>query len=284
MIERRSGTSGVLSTTGAVALLILASVAPVPARAAPPASTDSGPQAKACAPFDHEHTAWTAILKQYVHDGRVDYTGLAKHGRPALEGYLHTLAEACPAEYPHWTRDQKLAYWINAYNAFTIQLILDHFPLDSIRSIGILPGFAFRDSFIHLQPFRQDDISLDDIENGILRGKLEEVRIHFAIVCASKSCPVLQSEAYRASDLDQQLDAAARRFVRDPNRNHYDPATDTLYLSSIFKWFRSDFEHAAGSLPAFVDRYADGAMKKRLDRGEPAHIEFLDYDWSLNGA
>jgi hypothetical protein len=121
-------------------------------------------------------------------------------------------------------------------------------------------------------------VSLDDIENGTLRADFREPRIHFALVCASRSCPALRGEAYRAADLDRQLDEQARAFLADPTKNRFDPATNTLHLSSIFKWFRADFEAAAGSLPAYVGGY----LSDPRAAAPGVRIEFLDYDWSLN--
>src|SRR5437763_1966360 len=119
-------------------------------------------------------------------------------------------------------------------------------------------------------------------EHEHLRKDFGEPRVHFAIVCASVTCPPLRSEAYRAADLDRQLDDQARRFLADPSRNRFDRRSRTLHLSSIFKWFREDFEKAAGSLPAFVARYVDPATAAAVE--EPSvRIEFVDYDWSLNG-
>ncbi|MBI2187063.1 MAG: DUF547 domain-containing protein [Acidobacteria bacterium] len=230
--------------------------------------------------FDHEHRSWTAILAQYVVDGSVNYRGLADRGQPALDAYLSALGAASPAE-SGWTREERLAFWINAYNAFAIRLILDHYPLRSIRSIGFLPLAAFRTKFIPLGAGRTP-ISLNVIENEILRKQLQDARIHFAIVCASKSCPALRSEAYRSSVLDQQLDTAARAFLDDPSKNRWDPASRTLSLSSIFKWFRDDFERAGGTLLAFVGRYLRQPVAADLQKGK-VRIVFLNYDWSLNG-
>ncbi|MBI3047494.1 MAG: DUF547 domain-containing protein [Acidobacteria bacterium] len=231
-------------------------------------------------PFDHEHRSWTAILAQYVSDGSVDYRGLAYRGRPVLDAYLSALSAASPAE-SGWTREERLAFWMNAYNAFTIRLILDHYPLPSIRSIGVLPLAAFRTKFIPLGAGRTP-ISLNVIENEILRKQLQDARIHFAIVCASQSCPALRSEAYRSSVVDRQLDEAARAFLDDPSKNRWDPASRTLYLSSIFKWFRDDFERAGGTLLAFVGRYLPRPVAADLEKGR-VRIVFLNYDWFLNG-
>jgi hypothetical protein len=184
------------------------------------------------------------------------------------------------AEYDAWTREQKLAYWINVYNAFTVRLVVDHYPLRSIRSIGVLPGSAFRKSFIPMKSLRGRKLSLDDVEHEILRREFDEPRIHFAIVCASLSCPVLRGEAYRARELDSQLDHAAREFVRDPRRNRFDAGAGIFHASAIFKWFREDFERG-GSLRSFLSSYTDRAAAAALRNGD-ARIEYLDYDWSLN--
>jgi hypothetical protein len=211
----------------------------------------------------------------------VDYAALKRERQPALDAYLRSLESVERSELESWPRSDQLAFWIDAYNAYTVKLVLDHHPIRSIRSIGVLPGAAFRKTFIPLERVAGRKLSLDDIEHRILRERFRDPRIHFAIVCASRSCPVLRDEAYRGRDLDSQLDDAARSFLRDPARNRYGPASRTLFLSSIFKWFRGDFEAAAGSLPAFVARYADEPTAEALRRGG-VKIEFLDYDWSLN--
>jgi hypothetical protein len=232
----------------------------------------------ACAPVDHDHTTWTTILGRFVRSGEVAYGRLKRDGAPLLATYLDGLSSACADDYMRWSRAERLAFWINAYNAFTVKLVLDHYPIASIRRIGWLPGAAFRERFIPMPGLKGGSVSLDDIENGTLRADFREPRIHFALVCASRSCPTLRGEAYRAADLDRQLDDQAHSFLGDPTKNRFDPTTNTLHLSSIFKWFRVDFEATAGSLPAYVGRYL-------RDPGATApgvHIEFLDYDWSLN--
>ena len=233
----------------------------------------------AAADFDRDHSAWTAVPSKYVRDGDVDYQGLAGEGRASFDAYLRSL-QAASAFEPTWSRDERMAFWINAYNAFTIRLVLDHYPLKSIRSIGLLPGAAFRKKFIPLGK-GGEEISLDTIEHEILRAQFQDARIHFAIVCASKSCPALRSEAYRARDLPHQLDDAARGFLADPSKNRLDVASGTLQLSPIFKWFREDFERDAGSLEAFVARHASPADAERIGATK-TRLVFLDYDWSLN--
>ena len=230
--------------------------------------------------FDHEHAAWTDLLGRYVRDGVVDYAGLNQDGQPALNAYLEDL-ETAAGHQSAWPREQRLAYWINAYNAYTVRLILDNYPLKSIRSIGLLPGAAFRRRFIPLG-IGGAELTLDDIEHRTLRPEFEDARIHFAIVCASISCPPLQSQAFRASDIDAELDAAARQFLTDETRNRLETDSATLFLSSIFDWFREDFERDAGSLEAFVSRFLSESDAAAFRIGS-FRIRFLDYDWSLNG-
>lgn len=241
--------------------------------------------ADGCGRFDHSHGAWTTLLSRQVRSGWVDYAGLKPEGRGALAAYLATLEGVCRGHIDRWTRPQRLAFWINVYNAYAVRLVLEHHPIASIRSIGFLPFAAFRERFIPLGLLRGEAdarLSLDDVEHGILRKEFGEPRIHFAIVCASKGCPALRSEAYRDQDLEAQLEHAARGFVGDPSKNRFDAAARILYLSSIFKWFRADFEAAAGSLPAFVARYTDPPTRTALEAA-PVKVKFLEYDWSLNG-
>jgi len=235
-----------------------------------------------CASIERQHSAWSSLLRRYVHDGLVDYEGLKRQGVAELNNYLATLSSVRTADERAANRDERLAFWINAYNAFTVKLILDHYPVRSIRSIGLLPLAAFKEKFIPMPGLRKRGLSLDEIENDILRKELGEPRIHFAVVCASKSCPKLRSQAYRADGLDLQLDQAARDFIQDSSKNRYDAAKRAFYASSIFKWFRADFERAKGSLAAFIGQYSQPDVAAALKQGD-VRIEFLDYDWSLNG-
>lgn len=230
-----------------------------------------------CTEVDPAHGAWTAVLERRVRDGRVDYAGLRTDDAP-LNAYLATLSGTCARDYERWSPADRIAFWINAYNAFTIRLVLDHYPIGSIRRIGWLPGAAFRERFIPMHGLQGGAISLDDVEHRTLRSAFREPRIHFALVCAARSCPALRREAYRGADLDRQLDDQGRLFLRDPRRNRVDPAARTLRLSSIFSWFRDDFVSAAGSLPAFVAPYLGGADGDVTGFA----VEFLDYDWTLN--
>ena len=234
------------------------------------------PVQSACGAVDPEHAAWTSILARRVADGRVDYAALQREDRGALDAYLASLSGTCADDYARWTTPAKIAFWLNAYNAFTVQLILDNYPISSIRKIGFLPLAAFRERFIPMPGLKGGTISLDDIEHGTLRAAFEEPRIHFALVCASVSCPALRAQAYRGADLDAQLDDQARGFLGDPARNLFDVAAQTLFLSAIFDWFNDDFVAAAGSVPAYVAPFMAVAP------GPDVKVEFLDYDWQLN--
>jgi len=231
-----------------------------------------------CPPFDPLHSSWNAVLQASVKEGVVDYAAL--HAAPArLEAYLGGLAAVCRADFETWSREQKVAFWVNAYNAFTLRTILDHYPVKSIRSIGLLPGAAWRDAFIPLGHLVGKDakLSLNDLEHEILRKGFPDARLHFVLVCASKSCPELRSEAYRVDSLSAQFDEAGRRFLADRSKNQLDGPT--WKVSSIFKWYRDDFERDGPGLVTFLKRLAPG----RIDQASSPQLEFLDYDWSLNG-
>lgn len=233
-------------------------------------------------PIDHSHAAFTTLLGTYVQGGAVDYAGWKARGDAALDAYLASLSGVCREGYGSWSRAQRLAFWINAYNAFTIRLILDHYPIASIRKIGLLPGAAFRRAFIPMPSLKGGTISLDDIEHRTLRPEFREPRVHFALVCASRSCPPLRAEAYRADVLERQLDDQGRTFLGDASKNRVDVAARTLHLSSIFSWFEEDFVAAAGSVPRYVARFLapDAAA---VATAPDVTVRFLDYDWSLNG-
>jgi hypothetical protein len=231
-----------------------------------------------CPEIDHDHEEWSGILENWTNEGLVNYTGLKNEGRVSLDSYLNKLSATCAVDYIKWSRDQRIAFWLNAYNAFTIQLIVDNYPISSIRSIGFLPLAAFREKFIPMEGLKGGTISLNDIENETLRADFQEPRIHFALVCASIGCPPLLDVAYKASTLNQQLDQQTRLFLNDVSRNRFDSEKNTLFLSPIFKWFKADFEVDTSSVAEYVEKYMDDF--EITNQG--VEIKYTDYDWSLN--
>jgi len=209
------------------------------------------------------HSNWTSILQSNVSDkGAVDYANIKKQ-RDNLNKYIKSLTAYLPAET--WSKKEKLAYWINAYNALTIDLILRNYPVKSIKDIK--EPWNQR-----LWEFGDKWLNLNDIEHEILR-KMDEPRIHFAIVCASFSCPKLQNTAFTAKELDNQLNDATKEFLSDSERNII--TKDKLEISKIFKWFAKDFK-TEGSLIDFLNKYSD------IDISSKAKKSFLDYNWDLN--
>lgn len=251
--------------------------------------------------FDHGHKAWTVMLKKHVvliSDGRasqLDYAGMAKD-RAALKAYLQTLSGVPEAEFKAWSKPQRVAFLINAYNAFTVEKILTRYPdIGSIWDFGKIFGNPFKDEFFTL--FGRA-FTLDGIEHETLRkpGVYDEPRVHFAVNCASIGCPMLREEAYVAERLDAQLEEQAQRFLSDRSRNRYDAAKHRLEVSKIFDWFKEDWQSGYrgfdGKTPpitsraAYFARYAklladDPAAQVRIAEDKPP-ISFLDYDWSLN--
>ncbi len=210
-----------------------------------------------------DHKSWHNLLQKHVSpEGNVDYRGF-QNDVAELDSYLSDLSSNAPTE--NWSKEEKLAYWINAYNAFTVKLILDNYPVASIKDIS--------------RPWDQDffkiggeDFDLNTIEHTILR-KMDEPRIHFAIVCASASCPKLINEAYEADTLEKQLSEVTRDFLADTRRNRITP--DRLELSKIFSWFDKDFKEE-GTLIEFLQPYTEVKVSKK------AKVSYLTYDWSLN--
>lgn len=238
-------------------------------------------QAPHCEAFDHDHKQLAGVLERYARNGGVDYTALQANHQ-ALNRYLDSL-NICPRLYEGFSKAQKMAYWINAYNAFTLRLILDNYPLTSIRSLGENANTAWKKRFIPISVAGEAPISLDLIEHGILRTRFNDPRIHFALVCASKGCPRLPKTPYIASSLDAQLEASAQAFINDETQNRLDHATKTLRLSSIFRWYADDFSPAGGVLP-YVARYLSRRDGVSLPEILTWRTTYLDYDWTLNDA
>lgn len=209
------------------------------------------------------HSELNQLLGTYVTEsGNVDYESI-KNQREDLDNYIASLTDNVPTE--SWTKEEKLAYWINAYNALTIDLILRNYPLKSIKDI--------KDPWDQrLWKFGGKWQNLNDIEHQILR-KMDEPRIHFAIVCASFSCPKLQNKAFTAQNLEEQLTRATKEFLADDARNAI--SKNELKLSKIFKWFAKDFK-TEGSLIDFLNKYTEVEISSKAKK------TFKDYNWDLN--
>ncbi len=228
--------------------------------------------------FDHEHAGWADLLIRVVDEaGRVDYAAL-QADPSALHAYLRTLARVDNETYRAWTPHQQLAYLINLYNAQTVDLIIRHYPLDSIKDIGTLWRGPWGQPVVSL--FGKIT-TLDNLEHKIIRPLFAEPRTHFALVAAARSAPPLRREPYRADRLEAQLQDQARRFLLDPTRNTLNIDAASVELSMVFKWFSGDFEESAGSVEAYVLALLDDAGRERL-AGRRLLIRFRDYDWSLN--
>ncbi|EAU53718.1 DUF547 domain-containing protein [Mariprofundus ferrooxydans] len=239
-------------------------------------------------PFDHGE--WDALLKAYVQPQGattvVDYAGFAA-AQTRLKAYQDRLSGVKPDEFDQWDNKEQLAFLINAYNAWTVALVLTAYPdIKSIKDTGSLFSSPWHKAFI---PLLGKTRSLDDIEHYLIRGsgRYNDPRIHFAVNCASIGCPALRPEAYSGDRLDTQLDEQTRLFLSDHSRNRLEDGI--LRVSSIFKWYREDFEkgwRGLHALPSFFARHAaalglSAADTKRLLAGH-IDIEYQDYDWRLN--
>ena len=258
-------------TARVVAILVLASsamtVGPLPARA------QSG--------FDHG--AFDALLHAHVRNGMVDYDAFA--GAPEFASYLKRLSAFDPAAL---SQSEQVAFWIDAYNAYTIHLVNAHQERESIRNINRTLGFirAYGPWKEKLAVVGGKAYALDDIEQDILRKRYHEPRIHFALVCAAMGCPPLRSEAYVGGRLDAQLDDQARTFLLEsPAKNRVDVAARTVYLSPIFVEFRdyiSDFGGSEASVGTVISRYYPAGAERDLLASGQFRVEKTSYDWTLN--
>ncbi len=238
------------------------------------------------------HSAWQALLIKHVvainnaTSTQVDYAGF-KADQAQLRSYLNTLSQVSQAEFNAWPKSKQLAFLINAYNAWTIELILTRYPkIDSIKELGSFFSSPWSKEFI---PLLGEKRSLDNIEHTLIRGSdtYKEPRIHFAVNCASIGCPALRGEAYNATHLDAQLEEQTTRFLADTTRNYI--KENKLHLSSIFKWYKEDFEQGfkgAHSLSEFILLYSDALNLTNNQiakiKANKVAIKFLDYDWALN--
>ncbi len=234
--------------------------------------------------FDHEHKLWNEVVAAHVQGDRFDYAALKKD-RATLDLYLKQLAAVTPKELEGWTREQRYAFWINAYNANCIALVSSNYPLASIKDIGNWFSPVWDKRFIAMTALdpqgKGRKLSLTDIEHVILRPQFNDARVHAAINCASLSCPPLRNEAFVAERLEAQLDDSTRKWLADPSRNRFEPAKGRAQLSAIFDWFKGDFLREGG-VRAFVAKFGPAEHGDWLRSDAKLEISFLDYSWKLN--
>jgi hypothetical protein len=244
--------------------------------------------------FDTQHTAWTQFLKKHVvlinngNSSQLNYKG-ALDDRAALRAYLQSLSEVSQTQFDGLSKQDQLAFLINAYNAYTVEKILTRYPkLKSIRDFGSVFGNPWKDPFFKLLG---REFTLDALEHDTIRkpGVYDEPRIHFAVNCASIGCPSLREEAYAGSRLDKQLEEQTVRFLSDKSRNRFNAQAGQLEISKIFDWYKKDFTSGLKGIKSreeFLGRYAlllaDNPDDQNKIRSAKANLEFLDYDWGLN--
>ena len=231
------------------------------------------------------------VLARHVHGGLVDYAGL-KADRADLDQYLEQLGDVAPADLKRASRDDRLAFWINAYNACALRLVIDHYPLASPKRTDESPGkhAAGAPSIRQIPrawtaPFcrvAQRARSLDGIESGILR-PIGDPRVHFAVSCAARGCPELADHAYQGAHLEEQLDQAVRRFVADPHQCRLEPGEPpVLHVNKFLDWYKEDFGGATG-LVTFLRQYVPRRELAILRPGA-VRVEYMNFDWTLNEA
>lgn len=217
----------------------------------------------------NNHHLFTQLLQKHVIQKKVDYSGFQKDSA-TFEQYLDQLNNTVPDTLDN---NHRMAFYINAYNACTIQFILTKYPdINSIKELGSLFSSPWKKKVCQIN---QKAVTLDHIEHNILRKDYSDPRIHFAINCASKSCPPLLNEAYTGLKLDEQLNMQARLFINTPSETYIQGKS--LHVSKIFKWFSEDF----GDIQKFINKYAEGQLKTQVS-SQSYSIQYNSYDWSLN--
>ena len=241
-------------------------------------------------PLDHSYAAWGALLAKHVKwlpdnkQSRVNYKGFAAD-RNDLKKVLAEWSAVTPAAFAGFSREQQMAFLINAYNGFTVELILTRYPdLKSIKDLGSVLQSPWKKKFFSLLG---EEHHLDWVEHEQLRPRYNDPRVHAAVNCASIGCPALRTDAFTAAKLDAQLDDGMQRFMADRTRNRY--ADGKLQVSSIFKWFREDFEKGHKGfnkvedvMARYADQLADAPGDREKIKDKNVAITYLDYDWSLN--
>ena len=249
-----------------------------------------GPSAAAEGVFDPNHTLYDGVLKGFVKEGLVNYAGL-KENPESLNQYLADLSQVKEQEFKSWNELQQIAYLVNLYNAATLKLIVNNYPVKSIKNIGSFFKGPWDQPVVRL--FGKT-ITLNTLEHKIIRVDYDEPRIHLALVCAAMGCPPLRGEAYTSEKLNAQLDDQAKVFLKNPIKFRIDRQDSTIYLSPIFKWYGEDFvdkftpeagldglNKTERAVLNFCSRYLSDADQKYLATGGYS-VRYLGYNWSLN--
>ena len=233
---------------------------------------------------EDQHSLFTLILQDYVSNGLVNYKKLKDDKR--LDNYIAQLENTNPKK--NVNEKNHLAFWINAYNAYTLKFIIEKYPVESINDLhwgglhlGSLLGTTIWDDEIIV--INGDELSLNNIEHDIIRKMFDEERIHFALVCASISCPPLRNEAYEGYKLDSQLSEQAELFFKDVTKNNFDQITKTAYLSKILNWYEIDFGGNKQEILNYVARFIDKEIAENIKSNfSEWNVEYMHYNWDLN--
>ena len=249
-----------------VAMLVATMSAMSPARAAA-AGTNGAPSAESLA----------SVLTKHLTNNLVRYAALKKDSRE-LDEFLGSAAAVTRKQFDAWPQSDQIAFLLNVYNAATLKLVTDNYPVTSIKKIGGWFSTPWKQEVVRL--FGKTT-TLDEVEHGMLRARYTEPRIHFALVCAAKGCPPLRTEPFTGAKLDEQLSDQGRRFLAQTEKNRFE--NGTLYLSPIFQWFSGDFTASKRTVAEFVGPFLPAEQRKALGKTDPK-IRFTEYDWSLNDA
>lgn len=250
------------------------------------AAAPQGPESKPVptAGFDQTHKVWTEVLAAHVHGDTFDYKKL-KADRAKLDQYVASLATVKADEFAQWKRNEQYAFWIDVYNAYTVQRVVDAYPVASIKDLGDDKLSVWDRDLIPLGGLAPDlkkaKLTLNDVENKILRPVFKDARVHAAINCASEGCPPLRAEAFTADRLDKQLDDQVTLWLADTKRNRFDEQKGTVDVSQVFDWFKDDFVRDAGSVLGWLGKFSP-ANKGWLESKRKIDVKYVEYSWKLN--
>lgn len=268
-----------LAPIASYALLLSASLAQ-PASAAEPV-----PIAAPVFEFDHTHAAWKTVLDGRIEAGRFVYVSLLKDSAP-LDAYLALLAGVEQPEFAKWKKQEQLAFWINAYNAYTVKRVLRSYPFEKVNELGPDKKGPWDERFIPLgklaPDLKQEKLTLNELENQILRPKFKDARVHAAINCAAESCPPLRAMPFTAEKIDAELDAQVTKWLQNAALNRFDAGKKEMQLSKLFEWYAKDFVDEAGSVQAWIAKHGPKQLVAWLEGAKDVKTSYFEYSWTLN--